>query len=142
MLWTGQLPSIQDTVHCNECVLGKEHRHPFHGSIYTAARPGNVTHSDMVGPLPPSHSGSCYLAMLVDEFTRYVTIFALIRKSAELDTFKFAIVYSNVIIQLQSRLSTQTMGGGGVRTSRHICFTTWNFRTSLCPIHSVVQRRR
>jgi hypothetical protein len=59
MLTTGQLPSVQNTVHCNECVLLKQHCHPFHGSIATANRPGDVIHSDVVGPLPPSHSGSC-----------------------------------------------------------------------------------
>jgi transposase InsO family protein len=42
----------------------------------------------VVGPLPPFHSGSCYLVTFVDEFTRCVTIFALIRKSAVLDSFK------------------------------------------------------
>jgi GAG-pre-integrase domain len=137
MLRTGQLPSVQNTVHCNDCVLGKQHRHPFHGSIATATRPGDVIHSDVVGPLPPSHSGSCYLVTFVDEFTRYVTILALIRKSAVLDSFKVFIVSLNVSIPLQSRLSTQTTGG--VRTSCHMCFKTWHFRTSLCPVHSAVQ---
>jgi transposase InsO family protein len=111
MLRTGQLPTVQNAVHCNECVLGKQHRHPCHGSIATATRPGEVIHSDVVGPLPPSHSKSCYLVTFVDEFTRYVTIFALIRKSAVLDSFKFFIVNWNISIQLQSRLSTQTTGG-------------------------------
>jgi Integrase core domain/GAG-pre-integrase domain len=88
MLRTRQLPSVQNTVHCNECVLGKQHSHPFQGSITTANRPGDVIHSDVVGPLPPSLSGSCYLVTLVTEFTRYVTIFALIRKSTVLNSFK------------------------------------------------------
>jgi hypothetical protein len=88
MLRTDQVPPIQNTVPCNECILGKQHRHPFSGSISTATRPGDVIHSDVVGPLPPSHSGSCYLVTFVDEFTRYVTIFALLRKSAVLDSFK------------------------------------------------------
>jgi GAG-pre-integrase domain len=39
MLRTGQLTSVQNTVHCNECVLGKQHRHPFHVSIATACKP-------------------------------------------------------------------------------------------------------
>jgi hypothetical protein len=88
MLRTGQLPFVQNTVHCNECVLGKQHRHPFHGSIATATRPGDVINSNVVGPLPPSHSVSWYLVTFVDEFSRYFTIFALIRKSAVLDSFK------------------------------------------------------
>ena len=88
MLRAGQLPPPQNTILCNECILGKQHRHPFHGSIATATRPGDVIHSDVVGPLPPSHSGSCYLVTFVDEFTRYVTIFALTRKSAVLESFK------------------------------------------------------
>jgi GAG-pre-integrase domain len=137
MLRTGQLPSVQNTVNCNECVLGKQHRRPFHGSIATATRPDDVIHSDVVGPLPPSHSRSRFLVTFVDEFTRYVTIFELIRKSAVLDSFKVFIVKLNVSIQLQSRLSTQKTGG--VRTSCHICFTTWHLRTSLCPVHSAGQ---
>jgi IS30 family transposase len=88
MLRTGQLPLIQNTIPFYECILGKQHRHPFPGSITTATRPGDVIHSDVVGPLPPSHSGSCYLVTFVDEFTRYVTIFAIVRKSAVLDSFK------------------------------------------------------
>jgi transposase InsO family protein len=54
----------------------------------TATRPGDVIYSDMVGPLPPFHSLGCYLVTFVDEFTRYITIFALVRKSAVLDSFK------------------------------------------------------
>jgi gag-polypeptide of LTR copia-type len=80
MLRTGQLPPTQNTIPCNECILGKQHRHPFHGSIATATRTIDVIHSDVVGLLRPSHSGSCYLVTFVDEFTRYATIFALIRK--------------------------------------------------------------
>jgi Integrase core domain/GAG-pre-integrase domain len=138
MLRTGQLPSVQNTVHCNECVLGKQHRHPFHGSIATATRPGDVIHSDVVGTLPPSHSGSCYLVKFVDEFTRYVTIFALIRKSAVPDSFKvfhreFERLHTTIIKAIHSD------NGGGVRTSRHICFTIWQFRTSLCPVYYAVQ---
>jgi GAG-pre-integrase domain/Integrase core domain len=88
MLRTGRLSPIQNTVPCNECILGKRHRHPFPGSVATATRPGDVIHSDVVGPLPPSHSDSCYLVAYVDELTRYVTNFALVRKSAVLDSFK------------------------------------------------------
>jgi hypothetical protein len=91
--------------------LAKKHRHPFHGSIATATRPSDVIHSDVVGPLPPSHSRSRYLVTFVDEFTRYVTIFEFIQKSAVLDSFKVFIVKLNVSIQLQSRVSTQTTGG-------------------------------
>jgi Integrase core domain len=121
MLRTGQLPSVQNTVHCNECVLGKQHRHPFHGSIATATRPGDVINSDVVGPLRPSHSGSCYLVMFVDEFTRYVTIFALIRKSAVLDSFK-------VFHREFERLHTTTIkaihsdNGGSTHQSPHMLY--------------------
>jgi hypothetical protein len=37
MLRTGQLPPIQNTVPCNEYILGKQHRHPFPGSIATCS---------------------------------------------------------------------------------------------------------
>jgi hypothetical protein len=79
MLRTGQLPRIQNTVPCIEIILEEQHIHPFPGSISTAIRPGDVIHSDVVGPLPHSHSGGCYLVTFVDELTRYVTNFALIR---------------------------------------------------------------
>jgi hypothetical protein len=52
-------------------------------------------------------------------------------KQQYLTRSKFFIVNLNVSIQLQLRLSAQKTGG--VRTSCHICLTTWHFRTSLFP---------
>jgi transposase InsO family protein len=61
-------------------MAGKQHRHPFPGDFSDATEPGDVIHSDVVGPLPPSHSEFCYLVKFIDEFTRYATIFAMNRK--------------------------------------------------------------
>jgi transposase InsO family protein len=72
-------------------MAGKQHRHPFPGDFSDATEPGDVIHSDVFGPLPPSHSGFCYLVTFIDEFTHYVTIFAMLRKSDVLRCFQLFV---------------------------------------------------
>jgi transposase InsO family protein len=78
----------QSTPPCQDCIAGKQHRHPFPGAFSVATEPCDVIQSDVVGPLPPSHSGFCYLVTFIDEFTRYVTIFAMVHKSDVLRCFQ------------------------------------------------------
>jgi transposase InsO family protein len=54
----------------------------------TATKPGNVIHSDVARPLPRSHSGCRYTVSIIDENSRYVTVFVMKRKSDVLGCFK------------------------------------------------------
>jgi IS30 family transposase len=92
MILRGVLPRVSNTRSpCQDCMAGKQHRHPFPGEFSDATEPGDVIHSDVVGTLPPSHSGFCYLVTFIDEFTRYVTIFAMLRKSDVLRRFQLFV---------------------------------------------------
>jgi hypothetical protein len=70
------------------CVRGKQSRDSFTGSISTETKPSDVIHSDVAGPLPRSHSGCRYTVSFIDEHSRYVTVFAVKRKSVVLGCFK------------------------------------------------------
>ena len=89
LLRQGLLPNVSSKrAPCADCVAGKQHRHPFPGTFSDALKPGDIIHSDVVGPLPPSHSGLRYLVSFIDEFTRYATIFAMTHKSDVLHCFQ------------------------------------------------------
>jgi GAG-pre-integrase domain len=82
MLLQGLLPNVSPKrAPCADFVACKQHRHPFAGTFSDASKPGDIIHSDVVGPLPPSHSGLRYVVSFIDEFTRYATIVAMTHKS-------------------------------------------------------------
>jgi transposase InsO family protein len=92
MIRRGVLPSVSKVrPQCQDSMAGKQHRHPFPGAFSDATEPGDVIHSDVVGPLPQSHSGFFYLVTFIDEFTRYVMIFAMVRKSDVLRCFQLIV---------------------------------------------------
>jgi transposase InsO family protein len=84
----GELLTIPDSPICDSCVRGKQSRDSFTGSIYTATKPDDVIHSEVAGQLPRSHSGCRYTVSFIDEHNRYVTVFAMKRKSDVLGCFK------------------------------------------------------
>jgi transposase InsO family protein len=88
LMRNGELLTIPDTPICDSCVRGKQRRDSFTGSIFTAAKPGDVIHSDVAGPLPRSHSGCRYTLSFIDEYSRYVMVFAMKRKSDVLGCLK------------------------------------------------------
>jgi Integrase core domain/GAG-pre-integrase domain len=88
LMQNGEVLTIPDTPICDSCVRGKQSRDSLTGSISTATKPGDVIHSDVAGPLPRSHSGCRYTVSFIDEHSRYVTVFAMKRKSDVLGCFK------------------------------------------------------
>jgi hypothetical protein len=86
-----QLPSIRNKFHsdpCLDCSSGKQTRGPFKGHIYKATKPGEVSHSDVVGPLSKSFSECKYFVSFIDEWTRYTTVMPIMRKSDVHKCFK------------------------------------------------------
>jgi GAG-pre-integrase domain/gag-polypeptide of LTR copia-type len=88
LMRNGELHTIPDVPICDACVRGKHSRDSFPGSICTATKPGDVIHSDVVGPVPRSHSGCRYTVSFIDEHSRYVTVFAMKQKYDVLGCFK------------------------------------------------------
>ena len=66
---------------CHPCAMEKATRLPFKSSFEESGTPGEIIHSDVDGPLPPSLSGSRYLCTFVDQATRHITIATFPRKS-------------------------------------------------------------
>lgn len=69
---------------CADCMIGKAHRESFdnHASIRShAVRTLGRVHADLCGPLPLSRGGSQYMLVIIDEFTRHVSVFCIARKS-------------------------------------------------------------
>jgi Integrase core domain/GAG-pre-integrase domain len=93
-----QLPRLSQTdeIPCPDCSLGKQARDAFGGHIDKATKAGDVIHSDVVGPLPASLSGSRYFVSFIDEWTRFVTVTPMTAKSEVLTCFKeFKVMFEN-----------------------------------------------
>ena len=84
------LDTVKVTDVCRGCAMGKSHRLPFQpiGSV-RARRPLEIVHSDLVGPMKTSSlSGSKYFMTLIDDYSRYVTVYFLQNKSEAFSRFK------------------------------------------------------
>ena len=89
LMQNGRIPSSNSPdPPCADCVDGKQARRSFPGHFSKPSHPGDVIHSDVVGPLPRSKSGSRYMVTFIDEFSRWVTIFAMSNKSDVTACFK------------------------------------------------------
>jgi hypothetical protein len=79
---------------CLDGASGKQARGPFSGKIDSAKKSGDVIHSDVVGPLPPTHTACQYFVSFIDEFTRYTTVMPMQSKGQVLQCFKdFKIMF-------------------------------------------------
>ena len=67
---------------CRACRLGKAHKLPFKGHFVRATRPGEIVHSDIVGPLPVSYpQRHRYLVTFLDDYSRHVFVAFMRHKS-------------------------------------------------------------
>ena len=67
---------------CEPCAMGKQHRSPFKLSNTTAARPLELVHTDVCGPLPiTSLGGSNYFLTLLDDHSKLSMVQPIARKS-------------------------------------------------------------
>lgn len=77
--------------YCNGCLLGKMHKQPFQRSLSKTTKPGELVHSDVVGPMQvPSPSGARFYILFKDDYTRYKVVFFLKQKS---DSAVFQILH-------------------------------------------------
>ena len=92
------LGSSDDVAGCHGCALGKSSRNPFpKKSTQKSTKPLQLVHSDVCGPLHiDSVGGSRYFVTFIDDFSRYVTVYAMKSKSEALDRFvDFALAAEN-----------------------------------------------
>lgn len=82
-----------DTPICGPCQVGKQTRNSFPGHFNRDVSNGEVTHSDLCGPIAvTSCGGARYFVTFIDQHSRFVTAIPLKKKSDVLDEFaKFRI---------------------------------------------------
>ena len=90
LIRSGRLDTVnQDRTNvCTDCNEGKQTRAVAKGHLESASTIGGVIHSDIVGPLPPSHDGYIYFITFIDEMSRFAVAKPLQRKSEALERFK------------------------------------------------------
>jgi hypothetical protein len=80
---SGAITGIDFTGHkkannCRTCLLQKATRRPLKGSLTkNASAIGDVIHTDIAGPLPPTLSGYKYVLSFIDGKTRLMHIYLL-----------------------------------------------------------------
>jgi Integrase core domain len=100
-----------------------------------ALKPGEVIHSDVLGPLPQSFQGFKYAVSFIDEWTRHVTVMPMKQKSDVLNCFKeykinFEKQYEMTIKSIHSDNGgeytpvAQYAKGQGIRVSRAAPYTS------------------
>ncbi|PLW30388.1 hypothetical protein PCASD_21275 [Puccinia coronata f. sp. avenae] len=108
------LPSVKlvKSATCNSCMKGKVSRVPFKGRFDRADHPLAVVHADLVGPITPStNSGKRYFITLVDQYTGFISVTLLHRKSDAMEAIlEFKAFYEN---QTEQRMKKLITDGGG-----------------------------
>lgn len=102
---------------CVGCVESKMCRqsNKFMGKIYSRY-PGQLIHSDLCGPMPESIGGSKYFVTFIDDFSRWVKVYYLRKKSETMEKFKeFEAEVSN---QWESQIQILQTDGGGEYISK------------------------
>ena len=77
---------------CEPCVLAKQQRAPFPNSQSQSARPLELLHMDVCGPLPvASLGGSKYVVTFLDDFSRLSVVKPVARKSCVPDVVRATV---------------------------------------------------
>lgn len=66
---------------CESCILGKQTKTPFPEIGCRATQLLELIHTDLGGSLPPSLGGSRFHLLFIDDYSRYVVVYFLKRKS-------------------------------------------------------------
>ena len=101
-----------DESFCKGCAYAKSHRLPFPRATFNRSKEvlGRI-HTDVCGPLPLSIGGAKYILTIIDDATRYATIYFLMAKS---DAFGRIVEFHNYTErQTGKKLKIIRSDGGG-----------------------------
>ena len=102
---------IKDDELCEGCVLGKHSRKSFGTRPIVAAKPGDLLHADVCGPMGhDSFSGYRYYVLFKDDFSKYRSVYLLKRKGEVVDKLKIVLAEAKVLGHTVKELLTD--GGG------------------------------
>lgn len=66
---------------CHPCIVGKMTKKTFTSSFTPTSYPGEIVHSDLAGKFPASVQGARYMCNFIDQFSRYIMMTGIRRKS-------------------------------------------------------------
>lgn len=84
----GLPPLKKGTNKCQHCLVGKQHRAPFKHSTFWAKEKLDLVHTNLCGPMRPSHSTFQYFMLFVDDFSRKMWIYCIRTKDEAFENFK------------------------------------------------------
>lgn len=101
---------------CSTCIEGKGTRLPFLKHVKTSKHIGELIHSDLCGPInPPTHNGEKYFQVIIDDFSNFVVVNLLKRKS-EAEEYLVAYI-KDIETQHQTKVKSLRLDNGGEVTS-------------------------
>jgi hypothetical protein len=108
----------KDSNNCIHCIHGKTQKLPFPRiGINRAFGVLELIHSDICGPLiPPTYSSFQYFMTLIDDYSRYCTIYLLRNKSDVFKTFTHWKTY--IENQVREKIKILRSNNGGQYTSK------------------------
>ncbi|CEO99109.1 hypothetical protein PBRA_001014, partial [Plasmodiophora brassicae] len=122
MKFDGPIPRPQDRCPCAACLLAKGNRSSFPPSTSRARRVGDLVHSDLSGRWPVVGVGGFeYYQTMLDDSSRYLSVYLLRRKSEALDVIKH---YDARLRNQEGRgiRTFQTDGGGEYNSKACVLF--------------------
>lgn len=113
----GQLKNDMNGV-CEPCQLGKQARKPFHSqSGPRSSRMLELIHTDVCGPItPPTYDNKRYLIIFLDDFTHFMVV-CLVEKKSEM-LYHFVTFKKMVFSQFEKRISKLRCDNGGEYISK------------------------
>ena len=108
------LPRVQSSSRvCEHCLTGRQQRRKFpKASITRASKPGEVIHSDLMGPLStPTLAGSKYVLVFTDDYSRKSWVYFL--KSKDQTYFFFRTFLTKIRIETGNPISILRTDRGG-----------------------------
>ena len=88
------LPKLKkpNNIMCKQCQLGKMTRSSFKSKTYTSKEVLELVHIDLYGPIEvQSYKGDKYIMLLVDDYSRMMTVMFLKHKSDAFQMFKWYV---------------------------------------------------
>jgi hypothetical protein len=108
-------PKVAANDHCTDCVSNKLAMSTFKPRVPSPAKPLDLVHSDICGPVPPSAKGHRYFVAFIDEATRYCWAEPMVTRDEVLSNFTtWKAAAEN---QVDRRLKVFRADGAGEYTS-------------------------
>ncbi|BES89982.1 Hydra magnipapillata [Nesidiocoris tenuis] len=98
-----------DSELCEGCIYGKAHRQKF-GKRERANNPGDLIHSDVVGPFSKSRSGFQYYVVFKDDYSRYRYVYFMRHKSEVASKLRIMLAEASALGHVVKELLTDNGG--------------------------------